>query len=28
LSRAPLKNGHEDLAKAKFYVDRVLDLWE
>ncbi|WP_151506390.1 DUF3310 domain-containing protein, partial [Staphylococcus aureus] len=28
LSRAPLKNGHEDLAKAKFYVDRVFDLWE
>ncbi|XXS42302.1 DUF3310 domain-containing protein, partial [Staphylococcus aureus] len=25
---APLKNGHEDLAKAKFYVDRVFDLWE
>ncbi|ORN97675.1 hypothetical protein B8A09_04875, partial [Staphylococcus aureus] len=22
------KNGHEDLAKAKFYVDRVFDLWE
>ncbi|OBV21748.1 hypothetical protein SAHC556_03044 [Staphylococcus aureus] len=28
MSRAPLKNGHEDLAKAKFYVDRVFDLWE
>ncbi|MDV0126341.1 hypothetical protein RRC82_14335, partial [Staphylococcus aureus] len=26
--RAPLKNGHEDMAKAKFYVDRVFDLWE
>ncbi|WP_248315899.1 DUF3310 domain-containing protein [Staphylococcus aureus] len=23
LSRAPLKNGHEDLAKAKFYVQRT-----
>ncbi|HGZ8627282.1 TPA: hypothetical protein ACOFL0_002893, partial [Staphylococcus aureus] len=23
-----LKNGHEDMAKAKFYVDRVFDLWE
>ncbi|EYF52213.1 hypothetical protein V530_02639, partial [Staphylococcus aureus F45749] len=22
------KNGHEDMAKAKFYVDRVFDLWE
>ena len=22
LSRAPLKNGHEDLAKAKFYVQK------
>ncbi|HDK3420605.1 TPA: DUF3310 domain-containing protein, partial [Staphylococcus aureus] len=28
LSRAPLKNGHEDMAKAKFYVDRAFDLWE
>ncbi|HGO3895717.1 TPA: DUF3310 domain-containing protein [Staphylococcus aureus] len=28
LSRAPLKNGHEDLAKAKFYVQRAFDLWE
>ncbi|EZX45574.1 hypothetical protein W549_02441, partial [Staphylococcus aureus VET0282R] len=27
-SRAPLKNGHEDMAKAKFYVDRAFDLWE
>ncbi|MDM5473878.1 hypothetical protein P7378_14800, partial [Staphylococcus aureus] len=25
---APLKNGHEDLAKAKFYVQRAFDLWE
>ncbi|HIB3144121.1 TPA: DUF3310 domain-containing protein, partial [Staphylococcus aureus] len=22
------KNGHEDLAKAKFYVQRAFDLWE
>ncbi|KIT90206.1 phage protein, partial [Staphylococcus aureus] len=28
MSRAPLKSGHEELAKAKFYVDRVYDLWE
>ncbi|HCX3109531.1 TPA: DUF3310 domain-containing protein [Staphylococcus aureus] len=28
LSRAPLKNGHEDLAKAKFYVQRAFDLRE
>ncbi|HEH2112816.1 TPA: DUF3310 domain-containing protein [Staphylococcus aureus] len=28
LSRAPLKSGHEDLAKAKFYVQRTFDLWE
>ncbi|HHI7105641.1 TPA: hypothetical protein ACP657_003067, partial [Staphylococcus aureus] len=28
LSRAPLKNGHEDLAKAKFYVQRAFDLWD
>ncbi|MCO6061722.1 DUF3310 domain-containing protein [Pseudomonas sp. MOB-449] len=28
MSRAPLKNGHEDLAKAKFYVQRAFDLWE
>ncbi|WP_069727752.1 DUF3310 domain-containing protein [Staphylococcus aureus] len=28
LSRAPLKSGHEDLAKAKFYVQRAVDLWE
>lgn len=28
LSRAPMKNGKEDIEKARFYVQRVFDKWE
>lgn len=28
LSRANMKNGQEDIAKAKFYVQRLFDKWE
>lgn len=28
LSRAPHKNGKEDIAKAKWYIERAFDKWE
>ena len=28
LSRANMKNGREDIDKAKFYVQRLFDKWE
>ena len=28
ISRAPHKNGKEDIAKAKWYIERAFDKWE